>query len=513
MKARHGVMYHLAPFALAALTVAAILHFDLVGRVAYAVERGRIKAGHEQLTAVDARDVAALENLSRAFTRVASVVRPSVVNVRAMSRVEAGPARLRRLFGERTPTPDLSVGMGSGVIIDHDGHIVTNNHVAGDAERIDVTLADGRRFKARVVGTDKMTDVCVIKIDADRLHPASFGDSDAVQVGDIVLAIGSPFRLDQTVSHGIISAVGRTVESLDIDYQGFLQTDAPINPGNSGGPLVNVRGEVIGINTAIATENGGYQGVGFSIPSNKVRQIAAQLIEGKKILRGYLGVQIAPVPQATAEVMGFDSPHGAEVVGHVDPDGPAGRGGIQHGDIILEVDGKKIRNHTDLTETIGSTRPGTRSRFKVWREDRFVELTVTVGEQPEGFTTRPGRFLPRRTEPEARDPEDMEDDSPLARGLAIDAAGMDVATLTPEMARRLRLKGVDHGAVVVDVTPTGDALNAGLRPGDVIVAVDKKSIHSARELRNSLTDAALGKGVRLTVRTADGSRTVHLKTK
>lgn len=514
MDARPGVSRNLMLFAIAAVVTAGVLQLDLVGRVAYAMERGRIKAGQEQLTAIDSADVSALENLSRAYTRVAAVVRPSVVNVRAMSQVEVPKAQLRKMFGDSEWAHPYAVGTGSGVIIDNDGHIVTNNHVAGDAARIDVTLADGRSFKAKLVGTDKMTDVCVIKIDADRLHPARFGDSDGVQVGEIVLAIGSPFRLDQTVSHGIVSAVGRNVESLDIDYQGFLQTDAPINPGNSGGPLVNIRGEVIGINTAIATENGGYQGVGFSIPASKVKQIAEQLISGKKIARGYLGVGIEPVSQGTAQAMGYDSPLGA-MIGSVIDGGPAARGGLRYGDIVLEVNGKAIRNHTDLTETIGGMKPNTTARFKIWRDERNTELSFAVGEQPDGFTTRPGRNMmrPPRDDAEEERPDEANDESDgaFARGQSIDALGLEVVDLTAERARILQLKGVDGGAVVVSLSPMGDAVNSGLRRGDVIVSVDKKRIRTAQDLRGALSNTALGKGVRLTVRTSEGSRTVHLR--
>ena len=507
MDARPGAIRRIFPLVIVILIAAAAARFDLVGRVAYAVERGRIKAEAEQLTAVDSQDVASLENLSRAYARVAAVVRPSVVNIKAFSEIKAPPSRIHRLFGDRDLSPGFAVGTGSGVVIDNSGHIVTNNHVAGDAERLQITLSDGRQFKGKLVGTDKMTDVCVIKIDADRLHAASFGDSDAAQVGDIVLAVGSPFRLDQTVSHGIISALGRNVESLDIDYQGFIQTDAPINPGNSGGPLVNSRGQVIGINTAIATESGGYQGVGFSIPSNKVRQIAEQLIGGKKIVRGYLGVGIQPVEPATAEALGLESPIGALING-VLPDSPAARGGIKSGDIILEMDGKAIHRYTELTDYIGSTKPNTVVRFTIMRDEKRTGLSMTVGEQPEGFTTRPRSLMqPSRGGSEESDDEEL----PVMRGQPIEGAGMEVVTLTPEMADHLRLKGVESGAVVVGLSPAGEAWTSGLRLGEVIVSVDKKKIRSARDLNGALTSAALSKGVRLTVRTANGSRTVYLK--
>jgi len=512
MNESRGVRRNIWSFLAIVAIAAAMVHFDVIGHVAYALERGRIKADQEHLTRISSQEVAALEGLSRAFNTVASVIKPSVVNIRAkLKGDEEAAERMRRFFGnEFTIPPSYSEGTGSGVVFDDQGYIITNNHVVGNAERVDVTLADGRQYKAKLVGADRMTDVAVVKIESNRLHPASFGDSDAVKVGDMVLAVGSPFRLDQTVSHGIISAKGRNVESLDIDYQDFLQTDAPINPGNSGGPLVNIHGEVIGINTAIATENGGYMGVGFSIPANKVRRIAEQLISGKKIERGYLGVSIAEVAAGTIEAMGLEYPQGAQIE-EVLKGGPAGRAGLAYGDVILEVDGKPIANSRALTEAIGSTAPNSRVRMKVWRDGITLELEVTVGQQPEGFSTRPGRRLvPERLRDEAPDDDQAASDETV-EVTRLGEFGLAVTALTPELAERLDLKGVNNGVVVVRVDPTGDAWHAGLRPGDVIVQADRKSVRGIKELKSVLTRQAVSQGVRITVRTSAGSRSLVLR--
>lgn len=497
--------------ALLAVGGTALLQFDPIGHVAYALERGRLRADQEALNEVSSQDVATLENLSRAFNRVAAVVKPSVVNISTIASGEAS-TRLRRLFGDSRR--DVRVGTGSGVIMDTAGHVITNNHVIRNAVRVDVTLADGRRFKADVVGTDRMTDLALLKIDADRLHPASFGDSEAVQVGDIVMAIGSPFRLDQTVSHGIISAKGRTVDGLDIDYQDFLQTDAPINPGNSGGPLVNTRGQVIGINTAIATDSGGYQGVGFSIPSAKVREVVDQLKLGKKVVRGFLGIEISDVEPGNALAMGLEVPRGA-TIGGVLPDGPAAKGGLKYGDVVLEIDGRQVKNRVHLSDLIARTSPGTKIRMKVWRDRRYVDVNVVVGQQPDGFTTRGRMTLPESAEEDDDEPgvsREPSEDEVGFDGPNVERFGLRVTTVTSDLAEHIGIKGVIEGALIVDIDPAGDAFHAGLRRGEIVVRVDKQRVRSAEDLDKALAGATAANRVRLVVRTREGSRSVWLPT-
>jgi serine protease Do len=259
----------------------------------------------QELSQSDRDALADLDRLSHAFTLIAQAVKPAVVSIKASAVNGAVNDELKRLFGENSFQPIPTTGTGSGLIIDEEGHIVTNNHVIADADVVRVTLADGREFRANVVASDPMTDIAVIKIDADRPRPGRLGDSDAAEVGNIVLAIGSPFKFGHSVSHGIIIAVGRSEVDVDIEYKNWIQTDAPINPGNSGGPLINTRGEVIGISVAIATDSGGHQGVGFAIPSNTVVRIADQLKLGKKVVRGLLGVAIQPVDTKTASAYGL----------------------------------------------------------------------------------------------------------------------------------------------------------------------------------------------------------------
>ncbi len=281
MKQRSSVRSVFVFLFIVALTATVAYHVDLVGRAAYAFERGKLQADLEHLGAIDSADVASIETLSHAFNIIAEAAKPSVVHVRALTTNrrlrERLPEEMRENFRPRPRT-----GTGSGVIIDTEGHIVTNNHVVSGAEVIRVSLDDGRHYDARVIGSDPKTDLAVIKIDADRLHPATFGDSDRMKVGYIVLAIGSPFRLDHTVSHGIISAIGRHDVIPGIDYQGFLQTDAPINPGNSGGPLLDRHGRVVGINTQIISRSGSSAGVGLAVPINIAKMVVPALIKDGK---------------------------------------------------------------------------------------------------------------------------------------------------------------------------------------------------------------------------------------
>ncbi len=494
---------------LASLILAVGYHSDPIGRVAYAVERARIQADREHLVKVGAEDVAVLENVSRAISLVARAMKPSVVYLKATTKTDVASVPMRRRFGG-----GILEGAGSGVVWDEKGHIVTNNHVVSRADRIDVTLADGRQYPAEVLGTDSLTDLAVIRIKAPRLHPAVFGDSDRLEVGEIVLAIGSPFRLDQTVSHGIISALGRQGVSVDIDYQGFIQTDAPINPGNSGGPLVNARGEVVGINTAIATENGGYQGVGFAIPSSKVRRVVEQLISRRKVVRGYLGVVIGPMDQAQAEAVGLGEGAAGVVINETQPDSPARRAGLKSGDIVLSIDGRPVATTGELSEIVAGTSPGNDVGFIIWRDGKRQTVKVKVSEQPEGFTTRgfrPARRLPSDDEDQTAESEDEESLGRIDPRRDVAGLGIEVRTLTPELAEEFEIDGIRSGVVITKVDPTGDGFAADLRPGQVIVEADGARIRSAGDLRRALTRETLSRGVRLQVETPIGRRYIGLK--
>ena len=405
-----------------------LVRTNAVQRLAYQIEKGRIAALRESLPSDEA--LAEMQAPSRA---VAATVAPAVVRVMTEQNYDmadlAGIDRLHDLFernlennsnadvGTIGPTntnglliPDnpahrslleqetltLPSGFGSGFIIDADeGYIVTNDHVIAGADTIRVHLSDGRRLEAHVLGRDPRSDVALIQIDASNLHELPVGDSGLIEVGDDVLAVGNPFGLDGSFSRGIISAKGRSsIDIHGVEYKGFLQTDAVINPGNSGGPLVNMRGEVIGMNTAIATESGHYDGVGFAIPAKRILQLVPSLVRGEPVLRGYLGVSIISVVDAhdAAHELGWEEYYGV-IIREVLAAGPAESGGMASGDVVLEIDGHKMRNTADLIDLIGETPPGETVDLLVWRDGAKQTIRVEVGQQPEGFTTRP-RILP-----------------------------------------------------------------------------------------------------------------------
>jgi len=502
-RTHRGMSLFLIAFSALVVTV----HFDLLSHVAYAFERGRLQADLEHLEGIDSPEIAALETISHAYGIIAEVVKPSVVYIESISNNVAFNRELQKMFGEENFQPRPSTGTGSGIIIDRDGYIVTNNHVVEDSETVRVILADGRRFRAQIIGTDPMTDLAVIKIDADRLHPARLGNSEAMKVGHIVLAIGSPFRLGHSVSHGIISAIGRSNVDVDIDYQNWLQTDTPINPGNSGGPLINTRGEIIGINTAIATESGGNQGVAFAIPSNTIARIAAKLKSGSRIVRGYLGVQIEPVDPRIASAYGLEEAGGVLIRGVVE-DAPAAQAGLKRNDIIRAINGRMLRSNEDLTHAIAATDPNTDVDLTVWREKQEIQLTVTVAAQPSGFSTRGSiRELNRRgrSKGDERTRHNRERGSRKSEEAAdrsqFQEWGFSATTVSPKLARHFKLdEDVETGALITRIDPVGDAYDARLRQGDVVVRANGRRIRTARELKQALTQEAIRKGVRLRVR-------------
>ncbi len=485
--------------------VSLVYHLDLLGRMAYAVERGRLAADRDHLSELDSEETAALEQVSHAFSVVVAALRPSVVNIEATSVNRKLEAILGREF--------TRTGTGSGILIDESGHIVTNNHVVDDVRRIIVTLADGREFPARTIGVDPQTDIAVIKIDADRLHPARLGDSDRMKVGHLVLAIGSPFQLGHSVSQGIVSAIGRSDVSVDIDYQNWIQTDTPIQPGNSGGPLINVRGEVVGINTAIATESGRHEGVAFAIPSNTIRRVAEQLKKGEKVVRGYLGVSFEEISAQNAREFGLDDVSGAKV-DQVLPSSPAEQAGLQADDIILAVDGEPVRSDHRLQEKIASIPPGAQAKLSILRDRQSRLITVTIGAQPEDFRARPVRRVPNRdSQPDERDgargrrgtpndndgPIDDQSDKPSDRR-RFAHLGLEIATVSPALKKRFRLdERFDSGAVVTWVEPDGAANSAGLARGDLIVAANDRRITNVRQLAQELSAEAVAEGVRLKI--------------
>jgi len=373
------------------LLVAVVGLPEWASRMSYAIEAGEATAVAERLAGV--------RDLSTAFRDVATAAKPSVVSIRATQVVRAGrsapfgdvpmfDSRLRDFFGDRFPVPSFPdelrrTGQGSGVIISDDGYILTNNHVVADAKEIVVRLSDDREKRASIVGADPKTDLAVVKIEASGLHPAKFGDSDALEVGEWVLAIGSPFGLRQTLTAGIVSAKGRANMGI-VDYENFIQTDAAINPGNSGGPLLNLRGEVVGINTAIFSRSGGYMGIGFSIPVNMAERIQQRLIEDGKVTRGYLGVMIRELDEERVAKLGLEENTGGVLVDRVVDAGPAAKAGLLPEDVILGLDGTPVSDVRRLRERVAAVAPGKVVELEILRAGKRRQVKVDISELPAG---------------------------------------------------------------------------------------------------------------------------------
>jgi serine protease Do len=401
---------------------------------------------------------------SKAFSEIASSLSPSVVNIsttKVMKR-ELAPL-LDDPFSEffspfrdfKMPKKWKEQSLGSGVIVSPDGYIITNNHVIEQADEIRVTLFDKRSFKAKVIGADNKTDVAVVKIDADSLYAVQWGDSDKLQVGEFVLAIGNPYGLSHTITMGIISAVGRANVGI-ADYEDFIQTDAAINPGNSGGPLVNTKGEVIGINTAIFSKSGGYQGIGFAVPSNMARLVMNQLIQKGKVTRGWLGVTIQEITPELSQKFGLKTAKGA-LIGDVAKGSPAEKSGLRRGDIILEFNGKKVDDVGNLRNMVAQSKVGAQIPLTILRSGKEYSINVTTSELPKEASEAGSGNAPEEN---------------ALEGLA----GLNVIELTREISRQLGLTRDEKGVVVVRVDPGSSVEDAGLRKGDVIQEIDRKKV-------------------------------------
>jgi len=363
-------------------------------------------------------------------------------------------------------TERIERSLGSGVVISADGYILTNNHVVDGAEQVTVELTDGRTLKAKVVGTDAATDLAVLKVDGQNLQTLALGDSDAVRVGDVVLAVGNPLGVGQTVTMGIVSAKGRATPDAGEGYEDFIQTDAPINHGNSGGALVSTRGELIGINSQILspTPTGGNIGIGFAIPSNMAHNVMTQLIDHGSVRRGMIGVTIQPVTADIARSLGLSEVRGA-LVNSVNAGGPADQAGVKQGDVITELNGASVKDSNALRNEVSQMMPGTETKLTVLRNGKEETVTVKLGE-----------LQPRADAGEEGGQPDGDSSG----------FGMSITPLTPELASQLGVKA-RTGVVVQDVQPGGRAADAGLRSGDVIAQVDGKAVASADALRSALS--------------------------
>jgi serine protease Do len=429
---------------------------------------------------------------------------PAVVNIRTTSRVPRNHPALppgmdeddpmaeffRRFFpqpGPQGPTPrqgprsprgerEMPRGQGSGFVLSADGFLMTNAHVVEGAEEIIVTLPDKREFKGRVIGADKRTDVAIVKIDATGLPTIKVGDPNRMRVGEWVIAIGSPFGLENTVTAGIVSAKGRETG----DFLPFIQTDVAVNPGNSGGPLINLRGEVVGINSQIFTTSGGYNGISFAIPIDEAVRVGDQLRATGRVTRGRIGVGIEPVSKDVAEALGLAKPQGA-LVNSVEKDGPAAKAGVEAGDIILRFDGKPIERVSDLPRTVAGTKPGATVPITVFRKGGSRDLRVTVAEMP-------AEAAQARATPEAPKPAPQK----------ANALGLAVSDLPAERAKELAVKG----GVVVDAVE-GAAARSGVRAGDVILAINNTDVANARQFNEIVARLDPKKNAALLVRRGD----------
>ncbi|MFZ5998664.1 MAG: DegQ family serine endoprotease [Nitrospirota bacterium] len=409
----------------------------------------------------------------QSFADVSARVTPAVVNISTTTtvRVPGNPFKhffgpddegpfgdfFRRFYGDIPDRELKQQSLGSGFVIDKEGYIVTNNHVVEAADEIKVRFADGKEFKAKVVGRDPKTDLALIKISSlfKDLPVLTLGDPDKMRVGDWVLAIGNPFGLEHTVTQGIISATGRVIGAGQ--YDNFIQTDAPINPGNSGGPLVNLKGEVIGINTAIVATG---QGIGFAIPSSMAKSVIAQLREKGKVVRGWIGVAVQNITPEIAQTLGLKDTRGA-LIGDVVPEGPAHKAGIKPGDVIVAFNGKDIKNMNDLSRIVAETTVGKTVPVTIIRDGKKMDVSLTVSELKEG---RMASRAPGQTS----------------------NPGIAVSTITPHLAQQLGLRD-RSGVVVVDVAPGSPADDAGIEVGDIIKEVNRQSVKSREEYRNALS--------------------------
>ncbi len=435
-----------------------------------------------------------LQNTSKAFVAVAKLVGPSVVTIsseRVIKNVRQyhenlpsspfedffGDDFFNRFFRFQVPEGEMrQQGLGSGVVVSKDGYILTNNHVVASADKITVTLPNEKEFDAKVIGTDSKTDVAVIKIEANDLPVARFGDSRKLEVGEWVLAIGNPLtaQLEQTVTAGIVSAKGRSNVGL-AEFEDFIQTDAAINPGNSGGPLVNLRGEVIGINTAILSRSGGYQGIGFAIPIEMAKKVMEDLVSKGKVVRGWLGVVIQNVDETMAEALGIGKARGV-LVSEVSTDSPAEKAGLKQGDIILEFEGKEIGSTVELRNMVVETSPNSDVRVTILRDGKEKTLKVKLGE------------LPAEEVAVAETQEKVESE-----------IGVEVQTLTSSLAERLNL-GDEQGVVVTKVKAGSPAQSAGIQEGDLIKEVNKEEVTDTSGYGKALAKSKPGESVLFLIR-------------
>ncbi|MDI6765901.1 MAG: Do family serine endopeptidase [Bacteroidota bacterium] len=441
--------------------------------------------------------------LSKAFIDVSKSISPTVVSITVTTKEKKGTQDLRdffHFFGPQDRLPEMpTIEGGSGFIISPDGYIMTNNHVIRDADekKIEVKFSDGRTERAKIIGTDPTTDLAVIKVDRKDLPTAPLGNSDDLEIGEMVVAIGNPLGLQGTVTAGIVSAIGRSIDILreagGLGIENFIQTDAAINPGNSGGPLVNLKGEVIGINSAIATTNRFYQGYGFAIPVNLAKAVAEDIIKTGKVRRAYVGIGMNPVTQAMAKALGMDKPEGA-IIQKIDADSPAESADLKEGDVILAVDGKEVKAPNDVQALIARMRPGDVVIFKIFRDRKKIEKKITLKQREDtAIAADDTRQNPSMD-------KDEKDESSM-KSLTFDNLGLTVRQMTSEEKKK---SAIENGVIVSEVKPYSEAFNNMIRANDVILEADKRELNSPKDLKEVIDKHKPGDAILFRIKKSDG---------
>ncbi|WP_397570911.1 DegQ family serine endoprotease [Schlesneria sp. T3-172] len=495
------------------LTIAGTLLFGGLGYMALATpphvaanpEKGAVSASSSE------KAIQNLEQSGQAFSAIAKRLTPAVVSLKVEKK--SGPDVLgsapddssnplndelmKRFFGDRIPEglrqrqlpgpKNPVVGQGSGFVVSPEGFILTNHHVVGDASKVTVRFHDGREMLAKVIGSDPQSDVAVIKVDGKNLPTLPLGDSSTTEVGEWVLASGAPFGLTHTLTAGIVSAVGRNSVGIN-NYENFIQTDAAINPGNSGGPLVNLRGEAIGINTAIFSRSGGSVGLGFAIPIDMAKQVYEQIRDHGTVVRGYMGVRIQALNQDLAEQFGLDDPHGV-LIGDVQKGAPGEKAGLKQADVIVELDGKVVQEAASFRNSIAMRAPGSQVNLTVLRDGQRITVPVTLDKLPESATIASVKETQKSANP----------------------WGFSVQPLTSDLAKKFGYSE-DSGVVITEVTPGSAASDAGLEPGMLIQQINRKKVQSAEEFNEILSNEKDAKSMLLLVSDGKNSRFVVLKT-
>jgi len=472
------------PYVLLLLVVLGLTIGGVV-RMGWARLPGHAVAAAEKVSVRTASDPApvSLGDFKNGFSTVLGNALPAVVNISSTKIVKTqnqmpdffSDPMFRQFFGNqlppqaRGPQSQREYGLGSGVIVNPDGYILTNNHVVSEATDVEVYTQDQKEYKAKVVGTDPLTDVAVLKIAATGLPTLTLGDSSTLKVGDVVFAIGQPFGIGETATMGIVSATRRGLGGAIERYENFIQTDAAINPGNSGGALIDLHGDLVGINTAILSGGGGEggnEGVGFAIPINMARNVMDQIVEHGKVIRGFLGVTIQGVKPDMAKAFGLQHGGGA-LIGDVSPNTPASKAGLQRGDIVLELNGKSVEGPDDLSVNISEMAPGSVAHLKIFRGGQEKDMDVTLGEYPETGKTK--------AEQSGAEPQALK--------------GLQVQNLTPDIARQLNVSPSTVGVVVTDIDPSSAAADAGLQRGDIIQEVNRKPVHNIEQYNQAVGGA------------------------